>query len=104
MSKIETVKIQQPLDMTLDQCASLLSHIRGKGRKVGGSCVILFIITGRRRGVLHHHKPYGRLLLWGRGLRRVFFRRVFATTVVQNARDEKDQEQDHVAGDEDDKV
>lgn len=53
---------------------------------------------------MHHHEPDGRLLLGGGGLGNVLLGRVFAPAVVQDARDEKDQKQDHVAGDEDDEV
>lgn len=88
----------------LDQRALLLAHVRGQRREAGGSCVVLLVITRRGRGVLHHHEPDGRLLLGGWGLGNVLLGRVFAAAVVQDARDEKDQKQDDVAGDEDDEV
>lgn len=101
--KQEKVNHQQTVDVS-DQRAPLLTHVRGQRREVGGSCVVLFVITRRGRRVLHHHKPDGRLLLRGRGLGNVLLGRVFAAAVVQNARNKKDQKQDDVAGDEDDEV
>jgi len=66
---------------------------------------VVGLVAGRGRRVLHDHQAYGRLA----GRRRrvvggVLLRGVFASAVVQDAGDEEDQEQDDIAGDQDDEV
>lgn len=66
---------------------------------------VVGLVPGGGGRVLHDHQAYGRLAgrRW-RVVRGVLLGGVFATAVVQDAGDEEDEQQDNIAGDQDDEV
>lgn len=93
-----------------DQCAPLLllSSVPAQiwcWQLAVARCHVVGLVTGRGRRVLHDHQADGGLA----GLRRhvvgrVLLGGVFAPAVVQDAGDEEDEEEDDVAGHQDDEV
>lgn len=74
-------------------------------RQLAAARRVVGLVAGGGGRVLHDHQAYGRLA----GRRRrvvggVLLGGVFAPAVVQDAGDEEDQEQDDIAGDQDDEV
>lgn len=66
---------------------------------------VVGLVPGGGGRVLHDHQAYGRLAGWRwRVVRGVLLGGVFATAVVQDAGDEEDEQQDNIAGDQDDEV
>lgn len=66
---------------------------------------VVGLVPGGGGWVLHDHQAYGRLAGWRwRVVRGVLLGGVFATAVVQDAGDEEDEQQDNIAGDQDDEV
>lgn len=66
---------------------------------------VVGLVAGGGGRVLHDHQANGRLAGWRRRVvGGVLFGGVFPPAVVQDAGDEEDQEQDDIAGDQDDEV
>lgn len=66
---------------------------------------VVGLIAGGGRRVLHDHQAYGRLARWRRCVVwGVLLGGVFAPAVIQDAGDEENQEQDDIAGHQDDEV
>lgn len=66
---------------------------------------VVGLVAGRGGRVLHDHQAYGRLAgRRRRAVRGVLLGGVFATAVVQDTGDEEHEEQDDIAGNQDDEV
>lgn len=96
---------------SLNQSASLLPFplpsvaAQVRRRRLAVARGVVGLVAGGGGRVLHDHQAYGRLA--GRRrcvVRGVLLGGVLASAVVQYAGDEKDQQQDDIAGDQDDEV
>lgn len=96
---------------SLNQSASLLPFplpsvaAQVRRRRLAVARRVVGLVAGGGGRVLHDHQAYGRLAGRRRGVvRGVLLGGVLASAVVQYAGDEKDQQQDDIAGDQDDEV